>query len=442
MRIIPVIFALLIAVALLSFGCMGIGAPAAPVQNTTSSVDLQARQAAVQVEINDLNKEMQADQDQILLDEGSKDWSKLRDDVATLSSLTYQIENKTQQLCDLKSSDCTSNLIPIQRSASCANRSSALFEGLGGFASTLVDFNACPARCADGSETCLNRCNAILRDLKSVCTQLRAKMPDARQACTGANLPFLNQSMDDLDQVCRDVAGLIYLRNDIQNITPGSPANITPSNLTNPETIGPLTLGTVVLDPKKGAYISKYCTISAQPDVIMVGSETKILMKAYASGGERVTFSCGEGDPRSNGNGGLIDTFRICRYDVQGPTTVFIALDGYVCASAPLDVDPPVEVSYTPSCRVSANTQEDTKNGTTEIYAAAIRFRHQPASANLSFNCAGETFSKRLGDLKAGALLDDTALVSCLFKDHSITDTPGRVYIDGKDCGSMLAGDG
>ena len=427
--------------AVLASGCLGSPAPA-PSQNNTSSVDNVARIAASQAELDGLNKDLLDSQARVVGDEGTKDWDGMKKEFGTMYSLMTKIQSKTGEICQLQGKDCAPRLGPLEPTIACLNRTQALFEGMGDFYSGSLDLQDCAKRCPDQSETCLTRCNAVLRDLKLVCTQLRTKTPDVRQACTGPDSTSMAQGIDTVEQACRDVASRVYLRSDAQNVTEEPPLVILPSNGSESGPTVPAISGDAALDPNKGVFTTKSCSISVTPDVLLVEHETKILFRAYAGGGERITYSCGEGEPLSNGNGGLIDTFHLCRYQTEGPTLVWVALDGYVCASAPLDVDPRSRVSNPPSCRVVSNTQNSVTNQTTKIFSASVRFRYQPPSANLSWNCAGETFSKRLGDLLSGVSLSDTAMVSCRFRDYTDQDTPGRIYIDGVDCGSMASDNG
>ncbi len=251
----------------------------------------------------------------------------------------------------------------------------------------------------------------------------------------------------------------------IQNTSPPAPQNQTspPINQTPPiitngsvspppsppaVIITPNTTGSAVRDSTNGSFSTRSCSVSATPSIIKAGSESEIRFIGNAPNGEDITYTCGD-EVRSNGNGGHFDSTRICLYPDAGPQTVWVALDGYVCASTPLEVDPVVEVFAKPSCLISANSQGEERNGTTTTYSAKLMFYNQEPSANLSWNCGKSNFTRSIGDAYGYAdstnssgspdsLLSGALYVTCRFDTWPPQGEPGSIFIDDVECGSMI----
>lgn len=225
---------------------------------------------------------------------------------------------------------------------------------------------------------------------------------------------------------------------------PPQPPEPDNSSITPPAAIIiPSITGNAVIDPTNGAFTTRSCySVRADPAVIKAGKESALHFKGYAANSEAITYTCGD-EVRSNGNGGLIDFTRICRYSNAGHYTVWIALDGYVCASTPLEVEPVYAVSAQPSCIVAANSQNEDRNGTTTTYSAKVMVYNQQPRASVDWDCGSKHFNRTVGSVfnSTSPLISGALLVSCHF-DTWPPPLPGSVSIGGTDCGSMVAGTG
>ena len=225
------------------------------------------------------------------------------------------------------------------------------------------------------------------------------------------------------------------------NNTP-SPEPVTPPAII----VIPTVSGDAVIDPTNGTFTTHSCYgVEAQPAVIQAGKESVMHFRGYAAHGEAITYTCGD-EVRSNGNGGLIDFTRICFYPNAGHYAVWLALDGFVCASVPLQVEPADAVSPSPTCAIAANSQDEERNGTTTTYSAKVMLYNQPSGASVDWDCGPTHFNRTIGSAfdpagsgAPGSLVSGALLVTCRF-DTWPPPAPGSVSIGGADCGPMASG--
>ena len=223
---------------------------------------------------------------------------------------------------------------------------------------------------------------------------------------------------------------------------PPAPPEINNSSITPPAVIiTPTVSGNAVIDRTNGTFTTKSCYgIEATPSIIAAGKESTLHFRGYAANSEAITYTCA-GEVRSNGNGGLIDFTRICKYPDAGHYTIWIALDGYVCASTPLEVEPVNAVSVQPFCVVAANSQNEVLNGTETTYSAKVLLYNQLPRASIDWDCGQTHFNRTVGSVfgVTSSRVSGSLLVTCGF-DTWPPPSPGSVSIDGADCGSMSAG--
>jgi hypothetical protein len=285
----------------------------------------------------------------------------------------------------------------------------------------------CRQSCGNGNmaAACLFGCNPALRTLQDSCPALQDSISGVSQACG----PSLDESLyTDLQLQninCESLA--------IQQPYP-APVNTSGSGS------APSVTGSAAADPTGGEYRSKFCSIQASPSVLLAGKETLINIYAYAGSGERITFTCGDGEPRSAGTGGLLGpTSRVCAYKEVGPTSVWVALDGYVCASAPLDVESANVAFHPSSCRIAANSRNMAREGTTTTYWAVVLVRHQTPNALVRWGCGSQSFNAPLSMFWNSSDINGALNISCVFNEWSPSNAPGRASVGGQDCGALSA---
>lgn len=225
---------------------------------------------------------------------------------------------------------------------------------------------------------------------------------------------------------------------------PPQPPEPDNSTVTPPAAIiTPAITGDAVIDPTNGTFTTHSCYgIEAKPAIIKAGRESALRFRGYAANSEAITYTCGQ-EVRSNGNGGLIDFTRICRYSNAGHQTVWIALDGFVCASVPLEVEPAETVSAPSSCIIAANSQNEGRNGTTTTYSAKVMLYNQQPLSSVEWDCGERHFNRSVGSAfnSTSQSISGALLVTCRF-DTWPPPPPGSVSIGGADCGPMAAGTG
>ncbi len=236
--------------------------------------------------------------------------------------------------------------------------------------------------------------------------------------------------------------------NETVPVPPAPPAPPEPANTTitpSAVIITPAITGNAIIDPTNGNFKTRSCSVEAKPQIITAGRESALTFRGYAASGEAITYSCGD-EVRSNGNGGLIDFTRICAYPNAGHYAVWLALDGFVCASVPLEVEAADAVSAQPSCTIAANSQNEERNGTTTTYSAKVMLYNQPSRASVDWDCGSSHFNRTVGSVlnpsgsaAGGSPISGALLVTCRF-DTWPPPLPGSVSIDGADCGPMLSG--
>ncbi|VVB56583.1 Uncharacterised protein [uncultured archaeon] len=425
---------------LLLLGCAGSPPPAAPAPSAANASASNAsspgaRLIQLQASIQDQRAQMADVQARLSRATGIDDRPAIHVQMQALGILSENLSSSLEESCELSGHDCGSDLRPVRQLSSCAG-TYARYEGADqlyrGASQALSD---CRASCAhnDTPATCLVSCNPSLKSLQDACRGLQPLLSSVRSVCSQTLSDSFYSTLSDANSACEQAAAAEPYA------APAPAANDTPAP--KPADLGPLVSGRAEVDSDNGAFSTRFCRIHVTPSVIQQGQETMIDIYAYAGSGEDITYTCGDlTDPRSAGYGGLLGpTSRLCPYYDAGPTTVWVALNGYVCASAPLDVDSTQVTSVSPSCRIAANTQSMNRSGTTTTYSAAVRVRHAPSSATVRWGCDSETFNATLGQFWSGDDISGVVRVSCTFNQWSPSNAPGRVSLGNLDCGPMQA---
>lgn len=197
--------------------------------------------------------------------------------------------------------------------------------------------------------------------------------------------------------------------------------------------------GTARPDPIGGRMRTKTCSIELLPDRIYAGQEATVRLYAYSANNERISYLCGD-EERTQGYGGLFQDERICHFDTPGQVNVWLALDGVICATAPLQVLPAdgSPSAEPPSCTVLEGTRFVGMKEGLRTYEARVQFSNFPANANLSWDCQGRKFTRTLSSVTGQPPLSGALVVSC---QYTFDPGPMRslpVTIDNDYCGSLL----
>ncbi len=390
------------------------GTPQAEAQALKTEVEgLQASQRSLQ---NRLNDELRR-----------TNYTGAQESMQAMADLSALLAPKLDELCRRQDRKCDQELFAVRRWAPCASN----FSIYAGLRQAYLDAHAtlqdCRQSCGSGAAAaaCLYGCNPALRALQDSCPPLQESIAYVSQACG----PSLDESL--------------YTDLQLQNINCESlaiqqpyPAPVNASGRGE----APSVAGSAAIDLSGGAYSTKSCSIQVSPSVLLAGKDTLVTIYAYAGSGERITYSCGDGEPRSAGSGGLLGpTSRVCTYNDVGPTSVWVALDGYVCASTPLDVESPNVAFHPSSCRIAANSRSMGREGTTTTYWASLLVRHQAQNALVRWGCGSQSFNVPLSMFWNGSDISGALNLSCTFNEWSPSNAPGRASVGGQDCGTLSA---
>lgn len=224
------------------------------------------------------------------------------------------------------------------------------------------------------------------------------------------------------------------------NPSPGPDPAASPSSSSDPAAPSapapPAFEGWVRSDPSNGTVRGPLCSIRVEPLQPRSGDEVAVSIYANAGQGEGVTYLCGE-EPRVQGSGGIFRDQRFCRFDTVGLREVWLALDGDVCASAPLEVlRRSAVVDTAPSCAVLNLTRSDSIEGRDRIHSARVRVRNLAPSASVRVECGDGLVETALGEAAPG-LSTGYLSVGCRHLERTAPlRAPARVWVDGMDCGA------
>lgn len=199
------------------------------------------------------------------------------------------------------------------------------------------------------------------------------------------------------------------------------------------------TSGSALIDKSGDVYRTRLCSVTVAPSQLYAGQEAFVHLYAF-SNTERITYSCGDDGERYQGTSGLFDDSRICRFSTPGSTQVWVALDGRICASAPIEV---LQYGFNDaapaSCVVLDNTQTHTNSNGLRAYQAKVQFKNYPANTALTWDCRWRKFSKPLSAFTNTSSVSGTLTVNCqyTFDPGPISSLP--VYAGAEYCGDLLA---
>ena len=170
--------------------------------------------------------------------------------------------------------------------------------------------------------------------------------------------------------------------------------------------------GSASLDSDMGRVSTNRCKISAKSSAIKQGDSTGVAIYAY-SPNEEVTFLCGD-EERVQGKNGLFQDERICYFNTLGLQSIWLALDGEICATAPVRVYNSL-THYDEVCRVLDETAASKSSGLSKQYLASVYIANYNRNSTISWSCGGEKFERRLYTLLYGDTANGILRLSCNF---------------------------
>ncbi len=192
---------------------------------------------------------------------------------------------------------------------------------------------------------------------------------------------------------------------------------------------------TAIIDPLNGRYETKRCRIKLDKTAITNLQTVWVNIYSYSPSNEQTTFLCGDYE-KIQGFGSLIQDEVACVYGGNGITNVWLALDGYVCASAPLWIYEEKLLDSPSICQTINYTQtQETINGSNVISSCVFVSGYNKSSI-LSLSCADQTFEFVLSDIMHE---QDSAFIklSCITGESLNVKEP-FIYINEKYCGSLF----
>lgn len=195
--------------------------------------------------------------------------------------------------------------------------------------------------------------------------------------------------------------------------------------------------GTLIPDPDRGSFKTRYCTVRTSDFDIFQNKELKVSITVHAQNNERITLYCND-EEAYIAKGGLIYDYKICKYSQTGLNNVWVALDGQICASTPIFVFNDATKDFK-ACQVISTTREEVKKQEySKEYSASIFLDNIPRDTEITYNCNEKKFTKKLSDLTASALVSGTYKITCDFSQDPgyISDT--SVYAGDIYCGDIV----
>lgn len=193
--------------------------------------------------------------------------------------------------------------------------------------------------------------------------------------------------------------------------------------------------GSASIDLSGGKTRSRQCAITMNKYQVPSGKEVELNVYAYSPSNERVSYICGD-EVVTAGFGGLMDFIHICQFDEPGLADVWVALDGQICASAPLFVYTEVSQSNR-FCKVLAGTGGVSENGISKTYWTSVYLRNYMGGDNISWSCSGEEFSYNLGELLQGNVVSGVLNITCDYALGPEKDVAIEVYAINDYCGKF-----
>jgi len=195
--------------------------------------------------------------------------------------------------------------------------------------------------------------------------------------------------------------------------------------------------GSASLDSNMGRSGTNRCKISTKASAVKQGDSTGVIIYAY-SPNEEVTYLCGD-EERVQGRGGLFQDERICYFNTLGLQSIWIALDGEICATAPVRVYNDL-TRYDNTCKVLDETAAAKKSGLSKEYSASVYIANYNRNSTITWACGDEKFSHQLSTLLYGETANGVLRLSCNFSIDSGYNERIPVYIGQKYCGDLAFG--
>ena len=195
--------------------------------------------------------------------------------------------------------------------------------------------------------------------------------------------------------------------------------------------------GSAILDSNKGRFSTKRCNIELSRSQIESGDTVSVKIYAYSPSNERVSFLCGESE-KLQGYGGLFQDEILCDFETVGVTNVWLSLDNYICATAPLRVIDR-DSRLDKFCSVVDYTNSDESTGVSRRFEASIYLTNYDADDVITWACGDENFEARIGELILAQEKTGYVRLSCDFPVDPGYIRSIPVYIGDDYCGDIIS---
>ncbi|MFH1306134.1 MAG: hypothetical protein ABIH83_00550 [Candidatus Micrarchaeota archaeon] len=227
-----------------------------------------------------------------------------------------------------------------------------------------------------------------------------------------------------------------------QNQTPPAPPAQPPlQNQTPPTQPAIPTMkisGMAVIDEMGGRTRNKQCSVELDPYAIEAGAETGVTIYAYSPQNEKVTYLCGDEEIIA-GYGGLMNHYHLCQFDEIGLVDVWLALDGNICASAPLRVYTDITKDNR-MCQVITGTNKNSVGIEGRTYWASVYVASYDSDVLIKWKCSDAEFSQKLGEVLYGNKATGVLNISCTYSlDPGYVDEM-PVHVESDYCGDLISG--
>lgn len=173
------------------------------------------------------------------------------------------------------------------------------------------------------------------------------------------------------------------------------------------------------------------CTVLLAPSRITVGSTSQVTVQAYTPNSNDVlTYNCG-GQEITEKISGMVDTGKICRFDLAGTMQIYAAVNGQICASKLLEVfEKPKE------CFVLSSSFEMARGEYS--YTARVAGRGYSGGDVLAWKCYDIPHEVRVDSLPSST--DFVTTIECRGKAPLEASVPVKVGSD--PCGELALPEG
>jgi hypothetical protein len=177
------------------------------------------------------------------------------------------------------------------------------------------------------------------------------------------------------------------------------------------------------------------CSIALASPSILQGTSVGEKVTATAKSGETVTFLCGD-RAETLGTNGFFQNDASCGFNTPGEYSVWVKINGELCASAPLHVtSTPPTAALNKSCNlVNGSIKRDTE---TMYYEALVNYSGFGANDSLHWDCGWRNYYKNLSQQTNAIGVGGAITVYCQYTDRALLPSSIKIDVGGMDCGSI-----